>query len=192
MRIIIYILVFLTYGQFYSQEKVIDSSSIVFKAKLLTLSRTGVADSISILNNVLSQDVHFIPNRSENIMLLRIKFDQEFYIGNSNSSKGWFGSCYFYLAYNDITKKFYRLGGFDTEDIDDFFTDLQTSSSKLDTYDFLFNESFGRVIYEDVDISCLEEYHKMKPKQRKKKGFTCFEKCSEVIYSRFTTHKGFD
>lgn len=179
-------------SQLYSQERAIDTSNIAFKAKLLTLSRVGVTDSISILNNVLSQDVHFIPNRSENIILLKIKFDQEYYLGSSKSRKGWFGSCNFYLAYNDITKDFYRLGGFDSEDIDAFFVDIQTSKSKLDTYDFLFNEDFSEVVYEDINISCLQEYYKMKPKKKNKKGLTCFEKCSDVIYTKFTTHKGFD
>jgi hypothetical protein len=124
--------------------------------------------------------------------LLKIKFDQQFYLGNINNSKAWFGSCNFYLAFNTITKKFYRLGGFDSEDIDDFFSDLHASKSKLDTYDFLFNEDFKPAVYEDFEINCLEEYYKMKPKKRNKKGFPCFAKCSEVIYTQFTTHKGFD
>ena len=135
----------------FGQLKKNDSVNIAFKAKLLTTSFSGLADSDVILQDILNQEIDFIPNPAKNIILLKIRFNQKYFDNINKTSIEWFGVYDYYLAYNVYTSRFYRLGGFDYIDIDSFFYDLKEIPSKEWTeLVFGHNPKYG-----NIDFQCL-------------------------------------
>ncbi|HRJ31910.1 MAG TPA: hypothetical protein PLV21_00065 [Cyclobacteriaceae bacterium] len=107
----------------------VDTSRVVYKAKLLTISRFGITDSISTLNTIQSQSSHLLKSNSSEFIFIKIKFDQPYDIllkqDSSNRGFSWFGHCYYYLAFSSSKGKYYRLGGFDVSDTKDFLKDVK-------------------------------------------------------------------
>ncbi len=176
----LYILILIIAQFSFGQLSKTDSLNIAYKAKLLTTSRLGLADSITIHNSIQNQKVHFIKNPTESVFFLKIKAAQKFYGGNKNTSTGQFGHCNYYAAYMSSLNKFYRIGGFDSIDIDDFFNDLESYQVMLDgmkllnDFDYLFNEN-------KMNLLCLMDYYDMNLRKRRRERFKCFNKCSEII-----------
>jgi len=169
-------------------EKAIDSATIAFKAKLLTINRQGISDVEGMLNQINQKKVKFLNTKYEDFIFLKIDFTDTFYEGkiylNHNDSVGrtLFGSCFYYLAFNKKNAKFYRLGGFDIVDIDDFIRDLEEQEV------IIFKDLEGGNEIEGMDINCLYNYYQMKPKKRLRKGYSCFSKCSKEIVTKIGSH----
>lgn len=175
----IFALCFMSFG--YSQKKSIDTANVVFKAKLMTMYRQGVTDSTLILETVLSQKVEFIENPSEKITLMKIPFSQTIYRNSKYTSSPFFGACSYYIAFSTKRDKFYRIGGFDTNDVVEFIDDIKTFS---DVDDALFLNSYYRR-FDEFDIDCLLEYYELSEKKRKKEGFNCFNTCSKKVFTEW-------
>lgn len=160
-------------GLCYSQEK--DTADISFKAKLLTIDRHGILNEAKLLEDIKKQKLEFIEyNDSNDWVFMKIKFDQKYGKHYDNSYVIWLGSCYFYIAYRKEESKFYRLGGFDALDIDDFINDFHNDTEYLD---FLFNKELKK----EIPIHCMESYVRQSGKKRLKKGYNCFQQCSDVL-----------
>lgn len=164
---------FFLYSKVWSQD--INQTMVAEKAKLLTISRFGIANKDSIWSDLQKQKLWFIPNKSTNILLMKVRFEQKYRHGN-NQSTLWIGGCFFYIAYNKKTFKYYRLGGWDTVDAFDFFNDLPPEDySRL-----LLDEK----LKENIDFYCLLEYSKW-PRKRKKQKKTC--PCSKICSEELET-----
>ncbi|WP_108803801.1 hypothetical protein [Aquimarina sp. Aq107] len=154
--------------------KVLDSTSLVFKAKLLTVDLTGIDNKESILNHLENKREHyFLKTKYSSFVFIKIV--------SKKPDVGWYRNkkgCSFYLAFNLLNTRFYRLGGFDIIDIDNFIKDLKEQEI------ILFKDLEGGNEIEEMDIYCLYEYYEMKPKKRLKKGFSCFQKCSKEIIDK--------
>jgi len=156
----------------FAQQKEIDSVDIEFKAKLLTVSRYGVSAKELISNDVENQKIIYLKSEYKNFIFLKIKFEQPYRL-DDDSEKISFGHCNYYLSYNKKNKIFYRLGGFDYLDIDEFFQDLK----KIEVTDFI---GYSEVIGE-IDINCLYKFYKMNSRKRGKNKSLCFLNCNEQI-----------
>lgn len=168
------ILIFLLFLRFsaFGQTEEIDSCAIKFKANLLTVSEYGIASKQTILNDIESQEVEFLKTKYKNFFFLRIRFSQP-YRTSESGFQTLDRDCYYYIAYNIRDKKFYRLGGFDSIDIDSFINDLQS----LESNNIIDWEERNEI--QEIDIDCLFDYYNLSPKKRLKRKFKCFENCSE-------------
>jgi hypothetical protein len=151
---------------------VIDSAAVVFKANLFTVSEYGIASRETILRDIESQEVIFLKTKYKTFSFLKIDFSQP-YRSSDNARSTLVRNCFYYIAFNKIKNKFYRLGGFDALDIEDFIKDLE-SQEGVNVVDW---ENGNEV--EGIAIECFYEYIHLNKKKRSKKKFTCFECCSE-------------
>ena len=147
-----------------SAQVEIDTSAVLFKAKLLTISRFGLADEKTTLKDITEQEAVLLYSPSENLLLIRVDYSQSDLLGE----------CSYYLAFNKTTSTFYRLGGFDTLDLSDFFEDLTPDDYQIYDLDFL-EES-------EIDFTCLAKLAELPPGKRIKRKHECFPKCSDVLY----------
>lgn len=170
IRVITFLCIFYNNG-LYSQTK-IDSVSIVFKAKLFTVSEYGIASKEDVIRFIQSQDLIYLKSSYKNFIFMKIDFEQPYTLSNSRI-QSLLRNCSYYIAYNNIDSRFYKLGGFETQDIDALFNDLELR--ELDTF-----VSLNGNYVEDMNMYCMYEYFKMNKRKRKRKGYSCFTKCSEV------------
>lgn len=168
-KLLIFLSLFFVCTQFYGQNS-IDSTSIAFKAKLFTVSEYGLASKERILQDIESQELKFLTTKLKNFLFIKIHFSQPYRI-NENTKTTLIRNCSYYLAFNLSSLKFYRIGGFDNLDIDDFFDDSFLHREILFSID-------GNDI-EGIDLLCLYDYHKMNKKDKFKKGFKCIGNCDE-------------
>lgn len=163
-----------------AQEIEVDTSNIAYKAKLMTMYRQGIADSTELIKTIQAQEIEFIKNPSKKIFLMKIGFSQTIH-NIDGTVKPFFGSCYYYVAYSQKKNKFYRLGGFDTNDVVEFIDDIK-SYHDTDQAAFLYSME---PYYGDFDISCILSYYEMSDKKRKRTGYKCFDKCSKKIFTEW-------
>lgn len=161
------------YINIYCQNVQIDSTSIKFKAALFTLSEYGIASKGQILKDIENQETIFLKTKYKHFLFLRIKFSQPYRLSDL-SENTFIRDCYYYIAFNKKNKKFYRIGGFDNLNIEDFIQDLDSVEN-----DYLIDWNDRNEI-EGIDIDCLYNYAKLSKKEKFKKGFTCFENCSNI------------
>ena len=161
------------------QESKIDTSNIAFKAKLMTMFRTGVNDSTSLVKKIQSQKIEFVENPSKSIILMKIIFNQNVIL-SKNEGRTVFGSCNYYIAFNNSNSKFYRIGGFDNNDVIEFIEDMGTYSSKMDEALLFYNLNN---VYGDFDMECISIYSELSERKRKKRGYKCFKKCSKELFT---------
>lgn len=131
-----------------------------------------MADENSILSDITDQDVIFLSSPSPNTILLKVNFSQRYYLGDPDHHILWLGNCFYYLAFNIRRNKFYRIGGFDKLDLDEFFDDFETVDYKL------INPEYSRK--SKIDFYCLKEYSETPVKRRLKKP-PCLPLCSEEL-----------
>lgn len=149
-----------------------DSLNTAFKAKLLTVSVTGIAERDMILKDVESQHVSFLKTSFKNFLFLQVQYSQPYRLNQNISIQ--FVHCSYFIAFNIKQFEFYRIGGFDSDDIDKFMEDLWNQESvEL----FLETEPI-----KEVDFNCLSEYSRLSKKKRLKKKLSCFKCCSEEIF----------
>jgi hypothetical protein len=153
------------------EAQLASSDDIVFKAKLLTVFRLGIASPETILRDLNNQELTFLNSDTSKVILMKIKFGQHNFHGDNNSSTV-LGQCFFYVAYNSRMLKFYRLGGFDSSDAADFFADLTSHEFIMLTSD--------ETITRSIDLICLSEYAK-NSKTRKRAKRQCVTNCSSSL-----------
>lgn len=166
----------------YSQEKTaIDTTAIIFKANLFTVSEYGIASKEYILKDIEEQNVKFLKTSFESFCFLKIQFSQPYRTSN-NSELTLDRTCAYYIAYNITKKKFYRLGGFDAVNVDDFIKDLELQEGG-NSFDLVnLNE------IEEININCLYEYFYLSKKKKLKHKFTCFKCCAENTKTYYIEH----
>mgnify|MGYP006921593043 CR=1 FL=1 len=162
-----------------SYSQTVDSSAVMLKAKLLTTSRYGLCLNDSIISDIANQKGNFLKSNSSNILLLGIQFGQKYCLGGQDMQILWIGDCTYYLAFNIKKNKFYRLGGFDKLDTEDFFGDLTLQDETLFDIDYI--ESG------EIDFNCLKEYSKLSAKKKLSRP-PCLPKCSEKLSTTLTVH----
>ena len=164
------ITVLLIYSNLYSQG-VIDSSAVKFKAALLTVSEYGIASKEQILKDIESQKITFLKTKYKSFVFLEVDFSQP-YRTSDNSRLTLNRNCRYYIAFNIVKKKFYKLGGFDDIDIDDFIKDLELIES------INISDWEDKNLVERINVACLYNYFYLNKRQRLKQGYKCFENCS--------------
>lgn len=152
----------------------VDTISIVEKAKLLTTDRHGLRSIDVIIADILCQPHIILEIGSEQVIFVKIDFAQKnFY--KETSRLAWLGECSFYVAYYIPERKFYRLGGFDTNDVISFIEDIGSEFYTIMRKKIVEENS-------EIDFLCMLDYYSMSPKKRKRKGLTCFPTCSGTMY----------
>lgn len=165
----------------FGQSKNIDTTAIAFKAKLLTVSEYGIADKSQILKDIESQKITFLKTKYESFIFMKVDFDQPYRLptGSTQTLKR---DCSYYMAFSVSNSILYRLGGFDTIDIDSFFEALEANESSI------FKDIETGKEIEGIDIYCLHEYFKMSKKKRLKKGYSCMDNCSNKTETTIRTY----
>ncbi len=158
----------------------IDTSKIVFKAKLLTLNTIGVTTPDSLLANLERQEVTILESKGfEDIIFMKLEFCNKYYKNpyNENNYTTYFfqGFCHYYLAFDLANFKYYKLGGFNVNEVDQFIEEVYQNRyvNPLDIY------------IEEIDFWCLLDYTK---KRKMKKKQPCFPVCSEKIKTTIVIH----
>lgn len=169
MKFNIYLIIGFMYVGAYCQNAVVDSAAVMFKAKLLTVSEYGVAPEAVILKDIENQEAKFLKTKYKNFMFIRVNFSQPYRLGDSQRTL--IRDCKYYIAYNVVSNRFYRLGGFGLDEIDDFVKDLNGADEEM-ILDWANEDEI-----EDIDIICLLEYAGLGKKKRLKRKFSCFGNC---------------
>ncbi|CAM4235432.1 hypothetical protein [Flavobacterium terrigena] len=168
-KFFVYIILLLTFYSNAQESKsssvVVDTSSIVFKAKLMTIERKGIF-SEKKLDGFLKDLKHKIYITKDFCFIVVNSAD--YVIKNNNEKIALFGDCKYYLAYSFYNNLYYRLGGFEHENIDEFSSSFLKSSILFSYNDNVLDEKL-------VDFLSLVASHK----NRKAKKF--FPNCKEVM-----------
>lgn len=165
----------------FSQDKKIDTSAIGFKAKLFTVSEYGISNKNQILKDIEEQEITFLKTQYENFIFMKVDFAQPYRLPQDHTQT-LKRDCSYYIAFNTIDSRYYRLGGFDNLDIDSFFKDLELRESTV------FKDIAEGKEIEGIDVYCLHEYYKMNKKKRLKKGFKCLDNCSQKTETKIITY----
>ncbi len=159
-----------------------DSANILFKAKLLTASEYGIGNKENIIQDIDQQNAFFLETFYKKFVFVKIEFSQKYQRLNQSVST-LIRPCSYYLAFSISDSRFYKLGGFDVPDIDDFFQHLKWREEKV------FDGISGNEVQE-IDIYCLYDYFELSHKKRRKKGYSCFENCRDITKTEINTHGG--
>ncbi len=153
------------------KAQVVTSDDISFKAKLLTVSRFGIASPETIIGDVNAQKLTFLTPDTSRIVIMKIEFGQHYFRGEKNLTTV-LGQCFYYVAYNREQYKLYRLGGFDASDAKEFFEDIKA-------HEFIMLTSDEKITRE-IDLVCLSKHVKQtKPRNQGKKQ--CVIDCSSSL-----------
>ncbi|WP_143569889.1 hypothetical protein [Tenacibaculum agarivorans] len=181
MKKIIFLILVLVSFTVNCQKASIDTVSIAFKAKLFTVSEYGVSDKNQVIKDIESQKIEFLETKYKKFLFMKILFSQPYRLINS-SVNTLERNCYYYLAFGIDDSRYYRLGGFSNLDVDSFFRDLELREEGIFT-----DIDNGKEV-DGIDIYCLHEYYKMNHKKRFRKGFNCFENCSDGTQTTIEIH----
>ncbi|MBK8502529.1 MAG: hypothetical protein IPL46_10115 [Saprospiraceae bacterium] len=180
MRYLFYVICIFNTLQISAQVDMLEL--IEFKAKLLTTSRYGMTDAQSkILENISKQEVEHLKVPLDRFVFLKIRFDQTNDQIRTRTVSAWIGSCDYYVAYNYENSKFYRLGGFDSEDVSEFFRDLR-SEELIKLLDIENTASYG------IDFLCLKKYNDLSERKKRRRGYNCSKLCSDELSNTLTVH----
>jgi hypothetical protein len=127
-----------------------DSISILFKAKLFTVSDYGIGFKDEILNDIQNQKARFLMTTYSEFLFISIEFDQPYRVEGGMTTL--IRNCNYYLAFDILGSQFYKLGGFDFVNIDSFFERLKRGEGIVSGYP-IYNAEI-----EDVAIPCLYSY----------------------------------
>lgn len=173
-RIVFVILIAFTLNSSAQELTKRDSINIAFKAKLLTTNEDGISYSKeSILQNIEQQKTTFLKTIYKNFVFIKVECSQKYNLLEGGTMTR-FGDCNYYLAFNTEFSRFYKLGGFDTLDIDAFLAKLG-ASEKMGIFNRL---DVGEI--EEIDIDCLYNYSELSLRKRRKRGYSCLGSCNET------------
>lgn len=180
-RILLLLLFCFYFPQIIAQNKEIDTVSISFKAKLFTVSEYGVSSKEQILRDINNQKIQFLNTLYKNFIFMKIEFSQPYRLSNGHI-RTLERDCNYYMAFNILDSRFYKLGGFDSLDIDDFFDDLKIKEKTI----FKGGINGGEV--ENIDIHCLYQYYNINKRKKQRKNFKCLSSCSKKTKKNVTNH----
>ena len=149
-----------------------DTASVIFKAKLLTLSEYGLTDKKQLIEDIEGQNAKILKSVYDGFIFVKVDFNQPFRAGEG-VTKMMIRNCSYYLAFNTYNYEFYKLGGSNEIDIDRFMPVLLINEAPI------FRDFENGNEIEGIDIFCLHEYYELKKKKRLKKGYHCLENCAE-------------
>lgn len=105
-----------------------DTSAIILKAKILTLTNYGLVLNDSIMFRQIIQQPHkLIIDESKTVYLIEVINTQSFYFPKDSSSyavRPMGIGCIYRLIFSTETSKFYRIQGFSFSDILEFKNDI--------------------------------------------------------------------
>lgn len=147
------------------EEKQIDTASIVFKAKLFTISQHEyeLKDNIVSFIDSLSYETY----GTNEFFFIKIKGKKYCYEKGDFIAFTWC-DCDYYICYSIKKNFFYLLGGFRDNDV------------KLFSKEYYSSLFIGNWEYKIADNK-LSEFLKYMNLHKIKKAITCFEKCTETV-----------
>ncbi len=144
--------------------KEIDTISIVFKAKLFTLSNHGLEDKNVLINNIEKMPCAIFGNNE----FLFFKISGRRYCQENTDlfTVNWC-DCDYYISYSINKKVYYFLGGFEIDNIDQFAKEYEGS---------LFQANWDY----KIDDETLSNFIYYMAGGQTKKAKKCFVKCPET------------
>ena len=179
-KILILFVFHLIYFNNYCQDISIDTTSLSFKAKLFTVSEFGLSSKEQILKDIESQKITFLKSKYKKFIFMRIDFSQPYRFLNGSETT-LIRECSYYVAYNISNSIFFKLGGFNSLDIDSFIRHLEGM-------EYVIPDVNENPEIEEIDIFCLYNYHEMSQKKRLRKGFSCLSNCAKKTSITISTH----
>ena len=152
-------------AQLLSDGNEVDTLSIVFKSKIFTISQHEYKSKQNIVD-FIDNLPHEIYGANE-FLFIKIKGKKYCHEKGNFISFTWC-DCNFYVCYSIKKQFFYLLGGFKTNDIEQFSKEYYSS---------LFMANWKYKI-EDKKLSEFIDYINL---HKVKKAINCFEKCTETV-----------
>lgn len=147
-------------------EILLDTASLIYKAKLLTLINYGLPHQDSILKILTNQASSLYKSGTNNSIILVKILNQQKIV--TKYKYGWGEKfiglgCSYLILYSNINGRFYRLDGFSQNDFCEFYKDLE---SKICFFDLIDEPNFEI-------IKCYYQKYIRKGKYKKLKCSTC-------------------
>lgn len=142
-----------------------DTSAIALKAKLLTIERKGFF-SKNKLDGLLN-DIKYKTYITKDYCFIIVN-PADYVIKNNNEKIALFGNCKYYLAYSFSKNLYFKLGGFESENINEF------------SYEFLKSSTFFSY-KDDVMDENLIKFLDLVASHKKRKAKKVFPICNEVM-----------
>lgn len=158
------ILPFLIFSQTKDKESFIDTTSIVFKAKLFTISNHGYKDKKTLINNIEKTPYSLYGNNE--FLFIKIKASRYCYENEGIITFTWC-DCDYYVCYSFKKDAYYLLGGFQIDNIKEFEKEYKGS---------IFSTSWGYKIDDKILTEFIIQMNLNKINKAKK----CFVKCTET------------
>ncbi|KAA5536545.1 hypothetical protein F0919_02435 [Taibaiella lutea] len=168
----------------YDSYTEIDSSLLMNKAKLLTLSKFGVNDIDTIIKGLLSQKskiyhtsskfydvIEIISNQGFSIDIKTKKSIQTHYCGEDTEDNS---RCSYVLIFSHHTYRFYNLIGFSSIEIEALEKELNSYSESI--FDIV---SVHLAKELSIDLNCLLSKYLKEKKQFKNRK--CFKECGRCM-----------
>ncbi len=153
-----------------SQEKK-DVSSIVFRAKLFTLSKYYNKESYNSSEEQFVESINKIEANiyeSENFIIINVK-NKYFCLDTKAYYSGTWCDCDYYICYSKIKEVFYFLGGFENNDIEQFSLEYRKDISVYEWDKKIKDEKLSKFLFYTL-VGKI------------KKAKKCFNVCKETWY----------
>lgn len=142
-----------------------DTTAIIFKSKLMVIERKGFF-SENKLDGLINDIKHKTYVTTDFCFIVVTPAD--YYIKNNSQKIALFGNCKYYLAYSFAKNIFFKLGGFESENINDFSKEFSKSST-------IFSYK------EEIPDKNLKQFLDLIMLNKKKKAKKVFPICNEVM-----------
>ncbi|MVO09472.1 hypothetical protein GOQ30_09915 [Flavobacterium sp. TP390] len=150
-----------------AQSKEVDTISIVFKAKLFTISNHGYNEKNTLINNI--ENIPYSTYGNNEFLFIKIK--SRYFCFDLKDEKSYartiWCDCDYYVCYSVKKDVYYLLGGFKNDNIEEFSREY---------YGSLFSTAWDYKL-EDKSLSEFIKYINLGKLKKAKK---CFDKCTET------------
>lgn len=136
-----------------NEIKEIDTSSIIFKAKLFTISKHEYKKQSDYLDFINKLDYEI--NAKHDFIFIKIK-SRIYCLDNNDMFTANWCECDYYVAYSLNKKLFYLLGGFKNDDIKTFAKEFEGSMFST-SWDYKINDS---ILKSFLDFIIQRKYNK--------------------------------
>lgn len=164
ITIILLLLPFFIFSQIEESKESLDTISVVFKAKLFTISKHGLKSKDELVKSI-DNIGYKVYNNNEFVF---IKLRSRYYCLNKNDmfTANWC-DCDYYVCYSVKKDVYYLLGGFEIDNIEEFAKEYKGS---------LFSANWTY----KIDDKNLSEFIEQMNLGKIKKAKNCFVKCTET------------
>ena len=167
MKVLMIVFLLINLNSIYSQvnnyEDKIDTSAIIFKVKLFTISNHDVKSKNDLIQEIDKLSYKFYENEDYMFILIKNKY---YCLDGRNRNSSMWCDCDYYICYSKKKEAYYLLGGFKEDNIDDFYNDYKNAIF----YDW---ES-------KIDNEFLKDFITYIELKKFKKAKKCFKKCLET------------